>query len=107
MKQRFSNSACFGNHDATIVFAVITFFHCETIIQKIHRMFFSFINISPITFYCTVMLALTNGILADQVTIAEFLMNWLIQKIFTISDSAFLGILKSDVNMIKIILQNS
>ena len=29
-KQRFTNFSCFGDHDAAIVWAVITFLHCET-----------------------------------------------------------------------------
>ena len=33
-KQRVSNYSCFVDHNATMVFAVITSLHCETSAQK-------------------------------------------------------------------------
>ena len=61
-KQRFSNSSCIGDHDATMVFAVITFLHRETSTQNFMKFFSDFVNILPIAFiafYCKIRLALT------------------------------------------------
>ena len=48
MKQRFWNSSCFWDHDATKVFGVTTFLHCETSALEFTD-YFDFVNISPIT----------------------------------------------------------
>ena len=40
MEQRVWNSSCFGDHDATKVYAFITFPHCERNALKIYRVFF-------------------------------------------------------------------
>ena len=61
MKQRFSNSSCFMDHDAS---TVITFLQRETSVQKIYLIFFEFVNISPISFitysyYCKIKFAVT------------------------------------------------
>jgi len=48
-KQTFSNTSCFGDHIATVVFFPIgTFPHCVTSIQKFTGL--NFINISFIAF---------------------------------------------------------
>ena len=64
-KQRFLNSSCFGDHDATVGFADITFLQREISAQKFTEFFFEFVNISSIVFiafYCKIRLALTYGI---------------------------------------------
>ena len=69
MKQRVANSSCFEDHNATIVFAVITFLHHETSVQKFTD-FFDFVNISSIAFiafYCKIRLALAYEILAEKI----------------------------------------
>ena len=91
MKQRFLNSSCFGDPNATTFFAVITFLHCETNVQKLTE-FFDFINTSPIAFiafYCKIRLALTYEILADPVTISLSCYYIFITKCF--SSELYLG----------------
>ena len=39
-KQRYWNSFCFGDHDVTKVFGIITSLHCETSILKFTEFFF-------------------------------------------------------------------
>ena len=38
-KQRYWNSSCFGDHDATKVFGTITLLHCETSVLKFTEFF--------------------------------------------------------------------
>ena len=60
-----------------IVFAIITFLHCEKVLKNLHN-FFNFVNISSIAFiafYCKIRLALTCGILADPVTYTYYTSN--------------------------------
>ena len=63
MKQRFWNSSCFGDHDATKVWCY-HFFHCETSALEFTEFFFKFCKYSThcihraqrafIEFYCKI-----------------------------------------------------
>ena len=46
MKQRYWNSSCFGNHDATKGFGIITLFVKQAFLN-LRNFFFDFVNITP------------------------------------------------------------